>query len=640
MNCDQVRDILIDYVYGELSGPDRQAVEEHLKACEPCRAELADLRLARSAVGRLGAPGAGEFTRRCERLLEKPTGRAVRLRRWLVSGLAAAAVIVAGLLALWFHEQTTSHVMAAMGPVEIKRLGVSLTILSQPENWRGGRGGDVRMLRQQLEQPNQSPAINGKFGRGYRQSSWQGLAMVRDQRLIENLKKGRTTVRFAGVPAGILTDSVRLRGLDHPDGLTILEQNYQYDLASAGAILKRYLDKRVSVTLKDDKAASGRLLSFDGRTLVIQPDGEGPRNVDRSQVKTVTLEKLPDGLLTQPTLVWELENRAAARQQFEVAYLTQGLAWRADYVLKLKVAAGEAGGGGERELPAVVDTGDLVGYATVTNNSGVAYEQAELKLLAGDVNLIQPPEDVWWYGDRTDGGEVKNEKRRREFREKSFFEYHLYTLGRPTSLANAETKQIELVSGAGIRMRRGYVYDPQGDNPTAARVVSEFKNSKANGLGKPLPKGVVRLYAPDPEGVDAYVSQVNIDHTPKDEKVRLAWGHAFDIAGTFKEMDYNRRGDDQERTYTYQLRNHKEYDVTVTVIVRVEPSAYKAECNLPYHVREVGLVEVEVPVKANGEKTVTFTYKWNPSSGGGLKSTLDRQDEEDDAKPQAVGEEQ
>ncbi|MCY2929476.1 MAG: zf-HC2 domain-containing protein, partial [Planctomycetota bacterium] len=529
MTCDQCRDNLMDYLYGELPEASRQEIQEHLAACEGCRAELGQLQLARSAVGRLGAAEGDAFARRCERMLPTSTGRAVHLRRWVISAGAAAAAIALGVGVLLLQVKTVPPASAAMGPVEIKRVGVSVTILSQPENWRGGWGGDAQVAQQQWAS-NQSAA---QGGRGYSAGAWQGLAMVRDQRLIENLKKGRTTVRFAGVPAGILSDSVRLRGLDDPDGLTILEQNYQYDLASAAAILKKYVDKKVTVTLKNREAASGRLLSFDGRTLVVQPDGEGPRNVDRSQVQTVTLEKLPDGLLTQPTLVWELENRAAARQQFEVAYLTQGLAWRADYVLKLKVAAGETGRGGARELPEVVDTGDLVGYATVTNNSGVAYEQAELKLLAGDVNLVQPPEDVWWYGDeRTHGGEAQEDKKHRQFQEKSFFEYHVYTLGRPTSLANAETKQIELVSGSGIRMRRGYVYDPQGDNPTAVRVVSEFKNAKANGLGKPLPKGVVRLYAPDPEGVDAYVSQVRIDHTPKDEKVRLAWGHAFDIAGT------------------------------------------------------------------------------------------------------------
>ncbi|MEI7835002.1 MAG: zf-HC2 domain-containing protein [Planctomycetota bacterium] len=638
MTCDQCRDNLMDYLYGELPEAGRQEVQDHLAACEACRAELAQLQLARSAVGRLGAAEGDAFARRCERMLPTSTGRAVHLRRWVISAGAAAAALAMGVGVLLLQVKTVPPASAAMGPVEIKRVGVSLTILSQPENWRGGWGTEAQMGQQRMEQPSQSAA---QGGRGYSGGAWQGLAMVRDQRLIENLKKGRTTVRFAGVPAGILSDSVRLRGLDEPDGLTILEQNYQYDLASAGAILKKYVDKKVTVTLKDREAASGRLLSFDGRTLVVQPDGEGPRNVDRSQVQTVTLEKLPEGLLTQPTLVWELENRAAARQQFEVAYLTQGLAWRADYVLKLKVAAGTPGRAGARELPEVVDTGDLVGYATVTNNSGVAYEQAELKLLAGDVNLVQPPEDIYYfYGDNEIDTEKGKGKKLGEFQEKSFFEYHLYTLGRPTSLANAETKQIELVSGSGIRMRRGYVYDPQGDNPTAVRVVSEFKNAKANGLGRPLPKGVVRLYAPDPKGVDAYVSQVRIDHTPKDEKVRLAWGYAFDIAGTFTETDYNRRGDDQERTYTYQLRNHKDYDVTVTVIVRVDPSTYGARCNLPYHVREVGLVEVQVPVKANGDQTVTFTHKWNPSSGGGLKSTRDEEKETDDAKPQTIGVEQ
>ncbi len=446
------------------------------------------------------------------------------------------------------------------------------------------------------------------------------LALVRDRRLIRNLPPGRTQVRFTGVPSGILPDTVRLRSLDDPEGLTILEQNYQYDLASASAVLDRYIDRPVAVTFKDGKSAAGGLLSFDAASLVIRPAGEGPRTVARDRVRDIAFQKLPEGLLTRPTLVWELLNGGPARQQFEVAYLTRGIMWRADYVLKLHPAEEVIGG----EKPEITDTADLVGYATVTNNSGVTFADAELKLLAGDVNLSRPPMEAMGVPIL---GKIPILRRGFQFQEKSFFEYHLYTLGRATTIRNRETKQIELVSGSGIRMPRRYVYDPHRGHKTSPRVISELMNSEDNGLGRPLPKGTVRLYAPDPEGVQTYISQTTIDHTPKNEKISFQWGHAFDIVCSYTQTEHRREGSDHHETCLYEIRNHKDRDITVFIIARMDKSTYRADCKLdgkdhPWYVREVGLVEIEVRVEANSARTVTFTHSYNPASGGGLSPTM------------------
>ena len=214
------------------------------------------------------------------------------------------------------------------------------------------------------------------------------------------------------------------------------------------------------------------------------------------------------------------------------------------------------------------------------------------------------------------------------FKEKSFFEYHLYTLGRRTTIRSAETKQIELVSGSGMKLRRGYVYDRQV-NATAARVVSELFNSEENGLGRPLPKGVVRLCAPGPDGLQSYVSQTNIDHTPKDEKLRFNWSYAFDIACSAKQIGYRRRSTyDHYEKWQYYLRNRKDHGVTITVIARVPASTYQGNCtrggeDYPWHVRKVGWVEIDVPVKANSTTKVDFAYRYNYRTGGGLKSPHD-----------------
>jgi hypothetical protein len=589
----------MDMVYGELDDEESRAVEQHASDCPRCAAELNELRLGRSLMAR--HRGVEPAAAPASPLPAQP--RRLRFRRFVVSLGAAAAAVLIGLAVWMFHESTIPVASGGSGPPLITQTGVSLTIMSRPENYRQPTPRDFQRIQS---------ADLMSYG------VWPGLALVRDQRLVRRLDKGVTKVRFTGVPSGILPDTIRLRGVDYPGGLSILEQNYQYDLASAAAVLKRYIDQAITIMPKDGgKPVTGVLMSFDALVLVVRMPDTSLRNIERTHVRSIGFAKLPSGLRTRPTLVWGLENRGARKQKFEVAYLTNGLNWRADYVLKLKPATKQE----EADAKSgIVDTADLVGYATIINNSGVTYENAELKLMAGDVNLIPPKNFTLFTGYHLAEGMPQDGKLGGlGFKEKSFFEYHLYTLGRSTTIANAETKQIELLSGSGIKLKRGYVYD-RNANSTAVRVVSEFKNSEENGLGKPLPKGVVRLYAPGPDGVDTYVSNVNIDHTPVNEKVRLKWGHAFDIACASKQTKYNRNGADRHYTWEYQIRNHKEHDVTVTVIARVPNSTYKADCNYPWHVRQVGMIEIDVPVKANTASTATLFYSYNNTSGGGLTS--------------------
>jgi len=609
MNADEARDKLMDLLYGELDDAERRAVEERIRQTPELQEEYRKLRIARSAlaVHRAGEPATAPQVK-----IGGPIAARLRLRtlRRASALTAAAAILIA--MGLWLlGGGELPPAIAESLPPQIERTGVSLTILSTPED----RPGYAMPTQPAYPMPVQRK-LRGRY------AGWGGLTLVRDQRIVRNLPAGETAVRFTDVPAGILPDTVRLRSLDHPGGLAVLEQNYQYDLASAAAVLKRHIDKTVTVTLKDGGGpASGKLLSFDERTLVIAPEGEGPRTITRDQVKAIVFEKLPEGLLTRPTLVWDLKNAGARRQRFEVAYLTSGLTWRADYLVKLHLAKGKPAARrdekAEMDYPEIFDAADLVGYATVTNNSGVSFADAQLKLLAGDVNLIRDEIETLPLNRliQRDGGGGGGS----QFQEKSFFEYHLYTLGRATTLRSAETKQIELVTAGPIKLRRAYVYDRRA-NATAARVVSEFKNAKANGLGKPLPKGVVRLYAPDPDGQEAYISQTTIDHTPINEKVRLPWGYAFDIACSAKKTGYRKEGTTVHESWEYRLRNHKDYDVTITVIVRVPHSTFQADCDLPWRVREVGIVEIDAPVKANAAVTVKFSCSYDTMGGGGLRS--------------------
>ena len=622
MNCNQAGEMLMDLLDGQLDSPSRESLLAHLASCPACAAEYAMLGRARRAMELLAAKEPPMTTLTLPSEPARAAGGAAPVRRlWRPAAAAAclAAACAAALLML-LHVETIPTAIGMDAPVEIKRTGVSLTILSRPPEWDSRGDMPVAQGQQwkQMAGSGQSPYF----------TAWPGLALVRDQRVIRNLQRGQAEVRFADVPAGIWPDSVRLRCLDDDPPLKILEQNYQYDLASAAAVLAKHVGKGLTVLFKDGQSVSGTLLSFDGGTLVIQPTGQGPRNIARRELTAVMFAELPQGLMSTPTLLWQLASPARRTQrQFEVAYLTTGLTWRADYVLRLhpagKAPTGEADPNGASQS-AIIDRADLVGYATIVNNSGVTYQDAQLKLMAGDVNLLIRPFPMFNDHYRYAKDESNEQGQPNQMVEKSFFEYHLYTLTRPTTIADKETKQLEMVSGAGLGMWRGYVYDPTA-NPTAALVVSEMENTEANGLGKPLPKGVVRLYAPDPDGVQTYVAQTTIDHTPVKEKLRLPWGHAFDIACSWRDTDTRHNGSDHHITAECSLRNHKDRPVTVTVIVHVPASTYEAQCKQPWHIREVGLVEVPVDIPAGTETKFTFSYKFNDLSGGGLRSPYEKQ---------------
>ncbi|MBI5725516.1 MAG: zf-HC2 domain-containing protein [Planctomycetes bacterium] len=646
MNCEHAREIMIDLLYGELDSPAREELLKHIEACPACAAEYDGLRRARSALGRLAAnepqmrplakkdeipaTNAGKMPAPQKAARPEKTLRIHPWRRLAMAASAAAAVVLAAMVFL-LYDRTLPTVVAQEGPVEIKRIGVSLTILSRPPDWDEYSHIErtKKVMQTEISDPYPNSAVQTaeySQNKGYiNPRAWPGLALVRDQRMIKHIKQEQTQVRFVGVPAGIWPDSVKLQMLDGGEGLKILEQNYEYDLASADAVLTKHIDMPIGLRFKDGKEAKGTLLSFDNDVIVICPSGDGPRTVTRRELSTVSFEKLPQGLLTTPTLIWQLANSGRATQrQFEVDYLTTGLAWRADYVVNLRPAKNvEPGAKGE-----IIDLADLTGYATVFNGSGVTYENAQIKLMAGDVNLLMRPVEEEIELHKNVIGDVNLPKPViPQMVEKSFFEYHLYTLTRPTTIADKETKQLEMVSGRDMPMKRGYVYDPEA-NPTAARVVSEMENSEANGLGKPLPKGVVRLYAPDPEGVQTYVAQTRIDHTPVKEKLRLPWGYAFDIVCDRRETSGRHDGPEHKLTVEYSLRNHKPHDVAVTVIICVPASTYAAKCDLPWHVREVDIIEVPVLVPAGQETKFTFNYSYNNLKGGGLRSPHDQKESE------------
>jgi hypothetical protein len=419
----------------------------------------------------------------------------------------------------------------------------------------------------------------------------QNLGVVKDVRTIE-LKRGVNEVRFTDVAAQIDPTSVHFSSVADPGRVRILEQNYQYDLAGAERILQKYVDQEITVVTKEDgKVFGGTLLSYDGGSLVLRTSGgDGITIVNRGEVKNLEFPKLPSGLITRPTLVWTLDSETSGGEACEVSYMTSGINWHAEYV-------------------AVTDEKDanldFAGWVSIENNSGATYENAKLKLVAGDVHRAEER-----------GGRpmmmkdlaVMEAAGAPAFEEKAFFEYHLYTLTRPATVADHETKQLSLFDPARTAVTKIFQLDATKNEKVV--VALEFRNTKAAGLGMPLPKGKVRTYKRDSDGSLEFIGEDAIDHTAADEKVTIQLGNAFDVVPERTQTDFKQISRHvQEQAFQILLRNHKKENVTVKVVEHVYGDWKVLEASHKWTKKDAFTIEFEVPVTAGGEATVTYRVR-------------------------------
>jgi hypothetical protein len=459
--------------------------------------------------------------------------------------------------------------------------------------------------------PAAEPADEAESGPGVSLTVYnQNFAIVKQRRKMP-LAQGVGIVKFPDVAATIVPETVQFSSLRPAGDAQVLEQNYEFDLVSADKLLQKYIDKKISVITRDGGLLEGTLLSADPGQLILT----GPGGIDMvprgKNVKDIRFSSLPAGLLTRPTLVWKVKAGQGGEHLVKVAYRANNMTWRVDY---RAVAAAD-----EKTL-------DLAGWVTINNQSGTRYENAGLKLMAGDVHVVQESfsQDVTSF--RAQLGKAGGEGR--GFEEKSFAEYHLYTLGRTTTLANAQTKQIELIKVAGIPVTKRYLFrTPPGaafDQPPRipqanhVAVILEFKNSKQTreGLGIPLPKGPFRVYLLDADRQAEFVGQDEIDHTPKDEPVRIRIGYAFDLVAERTQTANRARGGEQwtEQDWKIRLRNHKDQPVTIVV---EEPLVGHWNWEIlqrsqDYRKKDFRTLEFTVDLPPDSEKTITYTvrYTW------------------------------
>src|SRR5213083_1216713 len=402
------------------------------------------------------------------------------------------------------------------------------------------------------------------------------LGLVKDVREA-HFPPGTTEVQFADVAALIDPTTVHLKSLTDPAGLKILEQNYEYDLLTSQKLLEKYVGRKVRLYQADGTYHEATLLSTDGPIFEING---------------------------QPTLVWLLRNQTTRPQRFEASYLTGGITWKADYVMVINPA----------------DTlSDLTGWVTIDNESGATYKDAALKLVAGDVNRARDPRREARMLDLAAKAASVAEASR-DFQSEGFFEYHLYTLDGRTTIKDNQTKQLALLTSDEVPVTKQLIYYGAQDyyrnaygvpiSNQKVAVYLELRNSKEHRLGVPLPKGKIRVYKADRSGSQQFIGEDWIDHTPKDERLRIKMGDAFDLVGSRTQRDWKRLASNLwEVEWEITLRNHKSEEQTVTVVEPVPGDWQILASSHPGEKVEAHTLRYTITVPKDGATTLTYRVR-------------------------------
>jgi len=402
-----------------------------------------------------------------------------------------------------------------------------------------------------------------------------GFGAVKEVRSL-NLTGSERELVFADVAKLIETDSLLVEGLE------VLEFNYDYDLVDRDKLLLRYIDREIFLRNKDTGSQKGcRLLSVEGGGKCVLEDSL-TKEIYIDTRDEIVLPALPAGLIVKPALIWKI-GRPDARD-VKVSYLSGGFGWSANYVVEMK----------EKTL-------SLAGWAQIENRSGATYEDAEIKLIAGDVNRVEDEEDF---------GTLKMNvvyEAAPQAVEKAFFDYHMYTLLNPTTLRDSQTKQVNILNGEGVAYKKYYRLDAGQDK---AAVVIEFSNKKENGLGIAMPAGKVKLYKEDAaDGSLEFIGEDSVGHTPKDEDVILTIGSAFDIAFEAREVRRWKADGFEHFTYEYSIRNHKSETAEVRFEHRIWGIWEMVSSSHEYRIKGSDSVEFSVGIPPDSEEKVIFEYR-------------------------------
>lgn len=439
----------------------------------------------------------------------------------------------------------------------------------------------------------------------------QGTALVQDRRTY-SFTIGDNIINFTDVAAQIDPTSVNFVSLSDPIGTSVIEQNYIYDLVGTSALLRRYVDETIQVTTANGTVYTGQLLSGSGE-IILRTDEGGVVVISQDDVQDIQFPELPSGLITRPTLRWLIGSDNGGDQQVELTYLTGGINWTADYNILLASDNSSL---------------DLNGWVTLNNNSGTAFQDATVKLVAGDVNRVQAEvanqriQEDMMFAMAADGAAPVEQR--------EFFEYQLYEIARNVTVGNNETKQVEFVTGSSVQAITFFVYDgsprfygyggfyfDQYYGQTGITDVGnylEFTTDEEGGLGADLPAGRIRVYQADIDGSALLIGENRIDHTPQGEDVQIYLGNAFDLVGERIQTDYEEIGNNvMEETFEISLRNHKD-DETVEIRIPERMTRWSnweiLESSIEFEQVNAFEIEFRAEVPAGEEVVISYTVRY------------------------------
>lgn len=427
------------------------------------------------------------------------------------------------------------------------------------------------------------------------------LGLVKETRKVE-LAKGQGELRFMDVAAHIMPVTVHVKSTSDPGGFTILEQNYEYDLMNRIKLLDKYVGKKLKIIdwnkYQDRKEVVEATLLSNNQGQIYEINDEIYLGYPGFEV----LPKLPENLIAKPTLTWLYESASNKPHNLEVSYLTEKINWRADYVVVLNKDDTSA---------------EISGWVTLDNRSGATYKQARLKLVAGEVHRV---EEKRLRAALERDLVVAAPRRATQFKEQAFFEYHLYNLQRRTTVKDKQTKQVSLLEAGKVKtdkellvygIRSYFTHQYRESKPKQpVNVYVKFKNSKDNGLGMPLPAGIMRLYKRDNDGSSQFIGEDRVDHTPKDEEVKLKIGEAFDVVAKRVQMDFKRLTKTlYESEWEITLRNHKEKEVSVGLVEPLFGNWEVLSKSHPYTKVDAHTIRFDVKVPKDGEVKVTYRVR-------------------------------
>jgi hypothetical protein len=417
------------------------------------------------------------------------------------------------------------------------------------------------------------------------------LGLVQQIRTV-NMSSNALPLRFSDVAAKLIPTSVLVRPLGNNKNFQILEQHFEYDLIGSEKLLEKYINHPIEIIRKNGELIKGILLSKQGGSLVIKT-ADKVTIVPWNNEMYIHLAELPKDLITRPTLVWELAGTAAGKQNLQVSYLTSGLGWHTDYVAVLNEDSSQL---------------NLAAWVSVNNQCGATFRDTHLTLVAGDVHRASEQRVSHAMAQK-----MREAAAAPEFKEKEMFEYHIYELGRITTLKNNQIKQITLFTPATVKVEKKFFYNANRDaRKVDVRVM--FTNDPKNGFGKPLPAGIFRIYQKNKEKL-VFIGEDRINHTPRNEDVKITVGKTFDLLGDRKIIDRKHVSERTERqTVEIELRNNKPQDeVTIVIEELIYHRYWEIEkTNFPYKKKDSKRVEFNIPVKAESKTTLQYTilYSW------------------------------